>query len=104
LGSAGGAFPEGLSWVLDRNLALSVGQVWKTFFRRSPKPAPHPDFVVILPLYIPLVVLALPTSILFHRDRRSARWARAGHCPNCGYDRAGLTPAAACPECGSASA
>jgi hypothetical protein len=34
------------------------------------------------------------------RDFRSRRWLRRGACGNCGYDRRGLEPSAACPECG----
>jgi hypothetical protein len=48
----------------------------------------------------PLHVAALSTvfaTFIFWRCRRRPR---QGKCPRCNYDLTGLTPAAACPECG----
>jgi hypothetical protein len=56
----------------------------------------------VLPLWIPFALFAVPTLILFHHDRPSARRKRAGQCAKCGYDRAGLAVGAVCPECGGA--
>src|SRR5262245_19483524 len=33
--------------------------------------------------------------------RRSRNYSKAGACPNCGYDRRGITTTAQCPECGT---
>lgn len=51
-----------------------------------------------VPIWLPLVLFALPTAYLWWAD-----WARArpGLCPKCRYDRAGLAEAAPCPECGA---
>jgi hypothetical protein len=46
----------------------------------------------------PVALTLLPTALLWYTDRRRAR---QGHCGSCGYDRAGLAPTAACPECGA---
>lgn len=42
-----------------------------------------------------VIILALPTALLWWRDRRPP----AGHCRNCGYNLTGL-PEPRCPECG----
>ena len=47
------------------------------------------------------IVVAGPAVFLPLLARRPL-WLRAGRCGGCGYDRAGLPAAAACPECGAA--
>jgi hypothetical protein len=54
----------------------------------------------IIPLWIPLTLVATPTGLLWWADRRATRREMAGHCPACGYDRNGLADAK-CPECGT---
>ncbi len=49
-----------------------------------------------IPLWLPLVVLAIPTAFLWHRDRRRIP---PGHCRQCGYDLTG-NESGKCPECG----
>jgi len=52
---------------------------------------------LILPLWIPFLLVAVPTSIWFRRDRRRI----PPHCcQRCGYDLTGNT-SGVCPECGA---
>ena len=62
--------------------------------------------LVLVPLYIPLAILVIPVTRLFHRDRRPVRWAREGRCARCGYNLSGLPTGGggACPECGGGTA
>jgi hypothetical protein len=53
------------------------------------------NFVFILPLWIPFLLVAIPTGFLFWRDRRIP----CGHCQKCGYNLTGNT-SGVCPECG----
>ena len=48
-------------------------------------------------LWVPLLVIAAPTALLWYRDRRIP----AGHCQNCGYDLTGNV-SGICSECGTA--
>ena len=50
-----------------------------------------------VPGWIPLLLVALPTAIIFWRDRR--RRFPVGHCKKCGYDLTGNV-SGRCPECG----
>ncbi len=49
---------------------------------------------VTLPLWLPLLLIAIPTAFLWWRDRPP----KPGHCP-CGYDLRG-NESGTCPECG----
>jgi hypothetical protein len=53
---------------------------------------------VIVPIWIPLLVVALPTAFVWWRDRRRIP---PGHCQICGYNLTGNV-SGRCPECGSA--
>lgn len=52
---------------------------------------------VFVGCWIPFLLVALPTVILFWRDRRF----QSGHCQKCGYDLTG-NESRRCPECGAA--
>ena len=53
------------------------------------------DLLVFVPFWLPLLAVAIPTYILFRRDRRHP----PGHCQKCGYDLTG-NESGTCPECG----
>jgi len=53
-------------------------------------------WVIVLPLWMPFVILAIPTVLLWWRDCRSIP---PGHCQQCGYDLTGNV-SGVCPECG----
>ena len=56
---------------------------------------------ILIPMWMPWLLVAVPTMWLWWRDRR--RFA-PGLCQRCGYDLAGLPAGAACPECGRGAA
>ena len=53
----------------------------------------HPH---VIPLWIPLLFIAVPTFILWRGDRRYP----PGYCRHCGYDLTGNV-SGVCPECGA---
>ncbi len=52
--------------------------------------------IVIFPYWLLLLLAAIPTAWLWHRDQRRIR---PGRCPRCGYDLTGNT-SGVCSECG----
>ena len=53
-------------------------------------------YAIILPLWLPLLVFAIPTAWLFYRDRKRIP---PSHCQKCGYNLTWNT-SGRCPECG----
>ena len=53
-------------------------------------------FLVVVPLWLPFTLAAIPTAILWHRDRRTVK---PGRCRQCGYDLRASKKT--CPECGA---
>jgi len=58
--------------------------------------------VIRIPLWPFIVSAAAAVMVLSARQRRADRIARKVLCPRCQYPRAGIDPAAPCPECGQA--
>jgi hypothetical protein len=82
----------------------SQGELWQSRFPfpvvpsiRQPLPGYH---LVILPLWLPLLVLLIPTLAFLVRDAWTARRRpRPGFCRQCDYDLTGNV-SGRCPECG----
>ena len=60
---------------------------------------PRDHVSVVVPFWMLLAGVAIPTALLWHRDGRRDR-RRPGHCQRCGYDLRGSKKV--CPECGTA--
>jgi hypothetical protein len=52
---------------------------------------------LLVPLWLPLLLVATPTAFLWYRNRRPP----PGHCQKCGYNLTGNV-SGRCPECGEA--
>lgn len=72
---------------------------WWPGFETWTAPSGVAYHTMIVPMWIPFLLVGVPTAWLWWRDRR----ARPGHCAACGYDLAGLAAGAQCPECGDAN-
>jgi hypothetical protein len=64
-------------------------------YLRHPGQQTAPAWLLAVPLWIPILVVVLPTGILWYRDRPFPR----GHCRRCGHDLTNVR-AERCPECG----
>lgn len=110
-------------WITPKSaIGIGRGAVWLVF-DSSPRRLPDWDLLVgraawsedfcwwfgqsgiygvgqlTLPLWIPALILAVPTAWLWLQDHQRSR---PGRCPTCGYDLRGLSNSAVCPECGTA--
>ncbi len=56
----------------------------------------NPAGSITCPLWVPFIIVLVPTAYLFYRDRRHPR----GHCQKCGYDLQGNV-SGVCSECGT---
>ena len=91
-------YPLKARWTVEFNGPQlgGLGLVWphKTSYYVSPLFGLDMTYV---PFWLPLLITALPTAWLWHRDRRRIP---PGCCPRCGYDLTGNT-SGACSECGA---
>jgi hypothetical protein len=55
---------------------------------------------VSVPLWFPVVALAILTGAAWGADLAVRSRERLGRCPKCNYDRTGLASGIVCPECG----
>jgi hypothetical protein len=89
----GGTFPD--AWGVMRH---SVWWYWK--------PSAGLDmggWQLSLPLWIPFCVSLPVTALAWRLDSLARRRAKTHLCPQCRYDRTGLTQNTLCPECGAAA-
>jgi hypothetical protein len=83
----------GLAWWIpgDWPGGLEFGLIAPRFERT-------PDgFNLTIPIWLPMMLAAVPTTILWSYDRRRIP---PGHCPKCGYNLT-LNVSGECPECGT---
>ena len=81
--------PERRQWPIWVRYGLIAPTV-----ERFPTPA---IYHLILPLWLPFLLVITPTAYLWNRDRRRIS---PGHCPSCNYNLTGNT-SGICPECGT---
>jgi hypothetical protein len=89
---------HGLSWLPVWKLPPDEGGYTLTDFGWLPRIADNTPSItgLFLPLWIPFIVLLIPTLLLWWRDR----WKpRPGFCRQCDYDLTGNV-SGRCPECG----
>jgi hypothetical protein len=99
-----GALRRREAWIRADPLAAALGgwmPLWpaqvdftNAGLRDPTLPKPTTKWLYV-PLWMPFLVIAVPTALLW-RQRRFAR----GHCQHCGYDLTGNV-SGRCPECGA---
>ena len=97
LGRAPSPRPSGIGvdgfadWAVQRRPQRLSGMYWLPTWYEGARLT-----LVIIPLWMPLAAVGVPTVFLWYRRRRRRR---EGHCQACGYNLTGL-PEPRCPECG----
>jgi predicted Zn-ribbon and HTH transcriptional regulator len=85
-----------MGWRVNRG---SKAPKWDWRFRRSGTKGSGQGYYwgIAVPLWAPFLIFAVPTGILWWRDRRRIP---PGHCQSCGYNLTGNV-SGVCPECGA---
>jgi ABC-type antimicrobial peptide transport system permease subunit len=76
----------------------SGGFFW--WFVYSTKP---PGAAFCIPVWFLILVIGVPTLLLWRSDRRRRLADAVSNCSKCGYSLTGLPEGRACPECGTRS-
>ncbi len=89
---------------LELELRLGTGEgIWgQRLPRWNSQVGFNPTMVLQLPYWLLTSIFACTSGGLFLFSYLRSRRAKTGHCTACNYSLAGLSPAAACPECGMA--
>ena len=87
----------GLGWSLSREPSFRWPRFDLAWIPPGTAKASHGSDVVLLPLWLPFLILFIPTLLLWRRDHRKPR---SGFCRGCDYDLTGSTTGR-CPECGA---
>jgi hypothetical protein len=85
------------SWRTFDNRSLTVDSpIWFPFYSSQVGPAPSFSLIA-LPLWLPILIVAIPTYLMWRKDHNRPR---KGQCIKCRYDLTGNT-SGICPECGT---
>jgi hypothetical protein len=101
---AGGIWPFEQEYIriwlpsIDRSILPTSDDAMEMASHRlwEPYVPTHTEVHIGVPLWIPFLLVAIPTAVLWYRDRRRIP---PGHCRNCGYNLTGNV-SGICPECG----
>jgi hypothetical protein len=88
--------PEKWIWLMYEGAGPT--RVWRGGVAWHTISTPISFGVFVVTLLHPFLLTAIPAGLLWWKDLRRLG---PGRCPKCGYDRAGLTAGANCPECGT---
>jgi hypothetical protein len=77
--------------------AVPFDVTWRPFV----PPVGRYNRFIVVPLWIPLVLLLAVTAAVWRVEVLARRRAVAGACVKCGYDCSGIGVKAVCPECGT---
>jgi hypothetical protein len=98
IAGAQGTFGMGTAAGLHAGAGRGPPPGWDWGSRFAIRRTPPGGLRVVIPLMLPASLIGVVVVALYYAERRAR--PKAGECPACGYNRAGLSDDAACPECG----